>query len=317
MVRPVASVVAVDALPDNAAVIVPALKLPDESRATIVEPVFALVAFDVTVKVAVAEPLYVVDPDRPVPDVFSVKVLRLLPNVTPEIVDAASLETAIAAEALMSAFTIVPSAIIVLVTVPVSPLVITVPVVSGKVSVLLAPSVVGVKVTLKLEVPPARPISSTPSCVAAARVRMPDALVDVIEVKAPVVGVVAPTVPLMLMLAVPVRLVTVPDNGVPRAPPLTTKAPAVPVLTPSAVTTPLPVVVDVIAVLAPPPKSNALAARVPDCVTKPPVVLTALPTAVTTPVPVVVVAGDAPAPPPITNALEASAPEEAIVLDEE
>ena len=38
--------------PDSDAVIVPALKLPETSRATIVEPVFALVAFDVTVKVA-------------------------------------------------------------------------------------------------------------------------------------------------------------------------------------------------------------------------------------------------------------------------
>lgn len=36
-------------------------------------------------------------------------------------------------------------------------------------------------------------------------------------VNAPVVGVVAPTVPLMLMEAVPVRLVTTPLAGVPRA----------------------------------------------------------------------------------------------------
>ena len=36
-------------------------------------------------------------------------------------------------------------------------------------------------------------------------------------VKAPVEGVVAPTVPLMLMEAVPVRFVTTPDAGVPRA----------------------------------------------------------------------------------------------------
>lgn len=44
--------VAVEALPDNAAVIVPAVKFPDASRATMVEAVFALVAFDVTVNVA-------------------------------------------------------------------------------------------------------------------------------------------------------------------------------------------------------------------------------------------------------------------------
>jgi hypothetical protein len=39
----------------------------------------------------------------------------------------------------------------------------------------------------------------------------------VIEVNAPVVGVVAPTVPLMLIEAVPVRLVTTPEAGVPNA----------------------------------------------------------------------------------------------------
>jgi hypothetical protein len=44
--------VAVEALPDNVAVIVPALKLPEASRATIVEAVFRLVALDVTVNVA-------------------------------------------------------------------------------------------------------------------------------------------------------------------------------------------------------------------------------------------------------------------------
>jgi hypothetical protein len=57
---------------------------------------------------------------------------------------------------------------------------------------------------------------------------------------APVVGVVAPTVPLILMLAVPVRLVTVPPDGVPNAPPLSTNAPVLPVLTPRAVATPVP-----------------------------------------------------------------------------
>ena len=46
-------------------------------------------------------------------------------------------------------------------------------------------------------------------------------LVAAIVVAATVLGVVAPTVPLMLMLAVPVRLVTVPLAGVPSAPPLT------------------------------------------------------------------------------------------------
>ena len=49
------AVVAVEALPFNVAVIVPALKLPEASRATIVLAVFALVAFDVTVKVALPD----------------------------------------------------------------------------------------------------------------------------------------------------------------------------------------------------------------------------------------------------------------------
>ena len=70
----------------------------------------------------------------------------------------------------------------------------------------------------------------------------------------------APTVPLMLMLAVPVKFVTVPLDGVPRAPPLTTNAPAVPVFTPRAVTTPVPVVMVDGATPAPPPCTNEPAA---------------------------------------------------------
>jgi hypothetical protein len=79
-------------------------------------------------------------------------------------------------------------------------------------------------------------------------------------VNAPVFAVVAPTVPLRLIDAVPVRFVTVPPDGVPSAPPLTTKAPAVPVLTPKAVTTPVPVVIVAGAVPAPPPTTKAFAA---------------------------------------------------------
>jgi len=59
-------------------------------------------------------------------------------------------------------------------------------------------------------------------------------------VKAPVVAVVAPTVPLMLIEAVPVRLVTVPLEGVPNAPLNNTGAPAEPVFTARAVATPVP-----------------------------------------------------------------------------
>jgi hypothetical protein len=56
------------------AVIVPALKLPDASLATIADAVLALVAFDVTVKVAAPELLNVVEPDNPVPEVAKVRV---------------------------------------------------------------------------------------------------------------------------------------------------------------------------------------------------------------------------------------------------
>jgi hypothetical protein len=77
--------------------------------------------------VTAEDPLYDV-PERPVP---IVKALRLLPSVTPDIVDAANFDTAIAAEAFISAFKIAPSAIIVEVMVPVSPLVIIFPVTFG------------------------------------------------------------------------------------------------------------------------------------------------------------------------------------------
>ena len=64
------------ALPLRVAVIVPALKLPEESRATMVDAVFALVALDVTVNVALPAWLAVnvCEPDRPVPDTFIVRV---------------------------------------------------------------------------------------------------------------------------------------------------------------------------------------------------------------------------------------------------
>jgi hypothetical protein len=51
----VCRVVAVDALPDNAAVIVPAEKLPEASRATIFDAVFAVAAS--TAQVVAEEPL--------------------------------------------------------------------------------------------------------------------------------------------------------------------------------------------------------------------------------------------------------------------
>ena len=76
------AVVAVVAFPLKVAVIVPAEKLPEPSRATTLDAVFADVAS--TVQVCAAEPLYAV-PVRYVP---AVKLFRLEPSGTPEIVPA-------------------------------------------------------------------------------------------------------------------------------------------------------------------------------------------------------------------------------------
>lgn len=68
--------VEVDAFPLRDAVIVPAVKLPEASLATIVLAVLAEVALEVTVKV-VALPWFAVkvaDPVSPVPEVARVKV---------------------------------------------------------------------------------------------------------------------------------------------------------------------------------------------------------------------------------------------------
>ena len=67
------ALVAEEAAPLKVAVIVPALKLPEASRATMVLAVFKLVALDVTVKVALVAWLAVnvCDPDKPVPDTAS------------------------------------------------------------------------------------------------------------------------------------------------------------------------------------------------------------------------------------------------------
>lgn len=68
--------VAVEALPTKLAVIVFALKLPEASRATIVEAPFELEAFDVTVNVLLPawSAVNVAEPDKPVPDTFIVNV---------------------------------------------------------------------------------------------------------------------------------------------------------------------------------------------------------------------------------------------------
>jgi hypothetical protein len=120
------------------------------------------------------------------------------------------------------------------------------------VAVKIVPAVIA-----KVAVAPTVPLATMVS-VYAVGVKLVD---DVSVVNAPVPGVVAPTVPLMLILAVPVRLVTVPLEGVPNAPLNVTKAPAEPTLTPRAVTTPVPVVVVDGATPAPPPMTKALAVK--------------------------------------------------------
>ena len=70
------SVVAVEALPDKVAVIVPAEKLPEASRATIAETVLALVALEVTVNDEFPDWFAVneAEPDSPVPETARVNV---------------------------------------------------------------------------------------------------------------------------------------------------------------------------------------------------------------------------------------------------
>ena len=70
------ALVAVEALPFKVAVIVPAEKLPEASRATIVEAPLAEAAFEVTVNVLLPDwsAVNVAEPDNPVPDTFIVNV---------------------------------------------------------------------------------------------------------------------------------------------------------------------------------------------------------------------------------------------------
>lgn len=103
--------------------------------------------FAVTVNVTAPEPLYDPEPLIPVPVVFKVKVLRLFPRETPDIVEEASFEIAIEAEALISALTIVPTndnllyaidpASILFVTVPVSPVATKLPLEAGMLMALI------------------------------------------------------------------------------------------------------------------------------------------------------------------------------------
>jgi hypothetical protein len=94
-------------------------------------------------------------------------------------------------------------------------------------------------------------------------VTVPPLDVTVAQVPSPRRYVVEEGVPVALIPPTgrPVALVKVPDDGVPKAPPLTTKAPAEPVLTPRAVTTPVPVVIVEGAAPAPPPIIRALTAK--------------------------------------------------------
>lgn len=133
--------VAVNALPLNVAVIVPALKLPDPSLDTNAPTVFALVALLVTVKVIAPDPLYIPEPDRPVPDTPIVRLLRFEPNPTPEMVELTSL-----------LFEIEP-ANIALVTDPVSPVVTIVPATAGN-EIDVVPATAGADIVTVPEVDP-------------------------------------------------------------------------------------------------------------------------------------------------------------------
>ena len=107
-----------------------------------------------SVAVTAAEPLY----DVPVKPVPRVSENRLLPRVTPEIVDAASLVTAIAAVALILVLVIVVLAIIVPVIVPVSPVVTNVPLAAGRVNVVVPATADA----LIVDVPLVEPLMITP-----------------------------------------------------------------------------------------------------------------------------------------------------------
>ena len=136
-------------------------------------------------------------------------------------------------------------------------------------------------------------------------------------VNAPVFVDVAPTVPLMLIDAVPDRLVTVPLDGVPNAPLKTTGAPAEPTAIARAVATPVPkpdtpVLIGKPVVFVKVPLDGV--PKAPPLTTNAPAVPVLTPRAVTTPVPVVTVLGATPAPPPTIKAFAANNADVAQVL---
>lgn len=117
-----------------------------------------------------------------------------------------------------------------------------------------------------------------------------------------------------VLIGNPVALLSVPLDGVPSAPPLTTNAPDEPTLTPSAVATLVPRPDTPVEIGSPVafvsvPDSGVPSA--PPLTTNAPVVPVLTPRAVTTPVPVVIVDGDPAMPPPTIMAFEARTPEEA------
>ena len=107
-----------------------------------------------------------------------------------------------------------------------------------------------------------------------------------------------------------VQLESVPDEGVPRAPPFVTNAPAEPTLTARAVATLVPKPDTPVEIGRPVQLVNVPLEGVPNAppfTTKAPEEPVFTPSAVTTPVPVVTVEGAAPAPPPTIKALAVSA----------
>ena len=127
------AVVAVEALPDSVAVIVPAEKLPEASRATSLEAVLADVASAAIV--TAAEPLYE-------PPVRYEPIVNALDAVAVTVIEPPRLtaEPLIVTDELASLALAIEPASIVLVTVPVSPVVMAVPVVAGIVNTVPVPA---------------------------------------------------------------------------------------------------------------------------------------------------------------------------------
>lgn len=123
------------------------------------------------------------------------------------------------------------------------------------------PPVMATLLAFCVDIVPRPVMSELGICATAVNADVPDAFTYPVSVVAPVPPLETGKVPVTPVdKGKPEQLLSVPDEGVPSAPPLTTNAPADPTLVPSAVTTPVPVVVVLGATPAPPPMTSAFAA---------------------------------------------------------